>query len=71
MKLKNIKSYGELQMYWRYELKQALPKDRKTVFWLNVAEDVVTGPDDILQYWGTQADTANGKNIDNYSGWEK
>ena len=45
-------------MFWRYELKQALPKGRKTVFWLNLAEDLVTGPDDILHYWGNQADTA-------------
>ena len=71
MMLKNIKSYGELQMYWRYELKKALPKDRKTVFWLNVAEDVVTGPDDILQYWGAQADTAKGYYCNNYSCWVK
>lgn len=54
MQLKNIKNYGELQMYWRYEMKQSLPKERKVVFWLNKAENVTTGPDDILQYWGLQ-----------------
>ena len=61
MKLKNIKTFGQLQMYWRYEIKQALAKGRKTVFWLNVAEDVSTGPDDIIHYWGSQDSTARSK----------
>jgi len=37
MLAKNIKTYGELQMYWRFEMKQALPKGRKVVFWRNDA----------------------------------
>ncbi len=60
MALKNIKSYGELQMYWRYRLKQALPAGRKVIFWRNDADNVTTGDDDIVQYWGAQAQTANG-----------
>ena len=61
MKLKNINGYGQLQMYWRYQLKQSLPKSRKVIFWRNNAENVTTGPDDILHYWGSQLDTAKGK----------
>ena len=41
-------------MYWRFELKQALPNGRKVVFWRNNAENVTTGPEDILHYWGNQ-----------------
>lgn len=59
MALKNIKNYGELQMYWRYQLKQALPQSRKVIFWRNDADNLTTGPDDIVQYWGSQAQTAN------------
>lgn len=60
MALKNIKNYGELQMYWRFQLKQALPASRKVIFWRNDADNLTTGPDDIVQYWGAQAQTANG-----------
>ena len=63
MKLKNIEGYGQLQMYWRYQLKQSLPKSRKTIFWRNNAENVTTAPDDILHYWGAQADVAKSKFI--------
>jgi hexosaminidase len=59
MKLKNIKSYGELQMYWRFQLKQVLPPNRKVIFWRNDAQNVTTSETDILHYWGTQTDTAN------------
>lgn len=59
MALKNIKNYGELQMYWRYQLKQALPQGRKVIFWRNDADNLTTGPDDIVQYWGAQSQTAN------------
>ena len=55
MKLKNIKNYGELQMYWRYQLKQALPASRTVIFWRNDADNLTTGPEDIVQYWGSQA----------------
>lgn len=61
MKLKNIEGYGQLQMYWRYKLKQSLPKSRKTIFWRNNAENVTTGPDDVLHFWGAQADVAKSK----------
>lgn len=60
MTLKNIKTYGELQMYWRFQLKQALPAARKVIFWRNDADNLTTGPDDIVQYWGAQSQTANG-----------
>jgi hypothetical protein len=60
MTLKNIKTYGELQMYWRYQLKQSLPASRKVIFWRNDADNLTTGPDDVVQYWGAQAMTANG-----------
>lgn len=60
MALKNIKNYGELQMYWRYQLKQYLPNGRKVIFWRNDADNVTTGADDIVQYWGAQKDTAAG-----------
>jgi len=58
MKLKNIKNYGELQMYWRFEMKQALPVNRRTIFWRNDAANVTTGDNDILHYWGAQTDVA-------------
>lgn len=47
-------------MYWRYQLKQVLPSSRKIIFWRNNAENVTLGPDDILHYWGSQADVAKG-----------
>lgn len=37
MALKNIKNYGELQTYWRHEMKQALPQSRQVIFWRNDA----------------------------------
>lgn len=52
MKLHHIGSYGELQMYWRKELKSVMGK--KAGFWKNRADNVTTGPDDILHYWGNQ-----------------
>lgn len=60
MKLKNIKTYDELQMYWRYELKQALPSSRKVAFWRVKSENIITGPEDILQFWGKQSEVADG-----------
>ncbi len=50
-------------MYWRYHLKQSLPASRKVIFWRNDADNLTTGPNDIVQYWGAQAKTANGKFI--------
>ena len=47
-------------MYWRYQLKQVLPSNRKVIFWRNNAENVTSGPDDILHYWGSQEDVAKG-----------
>ena len=60
MKLKNIKSYGELQMYWRFQLKQVLPANRKVIFWRNDAQNVTTSESDVLHYWGAQTDVAKG-----------
>lgn len=60
MKLRNISGYGQLQMYWRSQLKQVLPSSRKLIFWRNNAENLTTGENDILQYWGAQNDTATG-----------
>ena len=58
-----IANYGELQMYWRKQLKAFIRKDRKVVFWRNDAKDVTTTGDDILQYWGSQTDTAKSKTL--------
>ena len=54
MKLKNISDIYELQVYWRYQLKQAIPSSRKVIFW-EYDGKIRAGPDDILQYWGSQA----------------
>lgn len=54
---KGIKNYGELQMYWRKLIKSYLPS-KKPIFWKNDAENVTTSSEDILQYWGAQAQTA-------------
>jgi hypothetical protein len=59
MKSKNISSYGELQMYWRKQLKSVLPAGRRAMFWRNDGQNVTTQPDDILHYWGSQADVAS------------
>jgi hypothetical protein len=61
MKLKNIKNYGELQMYWRYQIKQVLPQNRRAIFWRNDAANVTIGENDILHYWGAQTDVAKSK----------
>lgn len=59
MKAHGINNYGQLQMYWRSELKSVLSADRKVIFWLNVAVNVTTSGNDILQYWGDQASVAD------------
>lgn len=58
MKLHNLKTYGELQMYWRFQLKQVLPAGRRAVFWRNDGANVSTSDDDVLHFWGAQADVA-------------
>lgn len=58
MATKGIKSYGELQMYWRFQLKQVLPANRKVIFWRNDGTDVTTSDTDILHFWGAQTDVA-------------
>lgn len=63
MKLKNIKTYGELQMYWRFQLKQSLPSGRKAIFWRNDAANVSTSDTDVLHYWGAQTDVAKGNSF--------
>jgi hypothetical protein len=55
----NISNYGELQMYWRKEMRQAFDDTRKVGFWKNTGDNVTTGPDDILHYWGAQSATAD------------
>jgi hypothetical protein len=60
MKLKNIKSYGELQMYWRFQLKQVLPANRKVILWRNDAQNVTFSESDVLDYWGAQTHVAKG-----------
>jgi hexosaminidase len=55
----NIKSYGELQMYWRKELRKNLSPTRKVVFWKNTNGNVSIGEDEVLHYWGAQNATAD------------
>jgi hypothetical protein len=63
MALKNIKNYGELQTFWRYEMKQALPQGRQVIFWRNDAENLTTSANDIIHFWGAQADVAKGTTL--------
>lgn len=49
-----IANYGELQMYWRKQVKSVLPEHRKIIYWRNNADGVKTETDDILQFWGNQ-----------------
>lgn len=63
MKSKGIKSYGELQMYWRFQLKQVLPANRKVIFWRNDAQNVSTADNDILHFWGAQTDVARSMSL--------
>lgn len=58
MQEKDLKSYGELQMYWRQQIKSVLPADKNIIFWRNNADGVKTSSDDILHYWGAQDETA-------------
>jgi hypothetical protein len=58
MATKNIKDYGELQMYWRHLMKQALPQNRSVVFWRNDAQNIKVADNDVIQFWGAQADAA-------------
>ena len=59
MKANNIASYGQLQMYWRSQLKAILPANKRAIFWRNDGQNVTTSADDILHYWGSQADVAS------------
>jgi hypothetical protein len=63
MKSKNITNYGQLQMYWRDELKSVLPKNRRVIFWRNNAANLTLSGNDVLHFWGAQADVANGNSI--------
>ncbi len=60
MKLKNLTNYGDLQVYWRFQLKQALPNGRKTIYWRNDGGNFVFSSNDIVHYWGAQSDIAKG-----------
>jgi hypothetical protein len=50
-------------MYWRAQLKSVISPDRKVIFWLNVAANVTTSGNDILQYWGDQASVAESMHV--------
>ncbi len=52
----NISDYGQLQMYWRNQMKAALPKNRSVVFWRNDAQNIKFDANDIVHYWGSTAD---------------
>lgn len=39
-------------------MKQVLPQNRKVIFWRNDAANVTIGENDILHYWGAQADVS-------------
>jgi hypothetical protein len=56
MATKNIKDYGELQMYWRHTMKQILPVKRSVVFWRNDAQNIQVDANDVVHYWGAQTD---------------
>jgi len=45
-------------MYWRFQLKQVLPANRKVIFWRNDGQNVTTSDNDILHFWGAQTDVA-------------
>ena len=45
-------------MYWRRQINAVLPVDRRAIYWRNDAAGVTVTGDDILHYWGNQADTA-------------
>jgi len=55
----HINGYGELVMYWRKEIRKAFADGRNVAFWKNTGDNVTTGPDDILHYWGNQNATAD------------
>jgi N-acetyl-beta-hexosaminidase len=56
MRTKLILNYGALQMYWRHQMKQALSANRTVVYWRNDAESIKTAKDDVIHYWGSEAD---------------
>ena len=45
-------------MYWRGQLKSVVSTSKKVVFWRNDGHDVTTTANEIVHYWGSQADTA-------------
>jgi hypothetical protein len=48
-------------MYWRFEMKQVLPQNRTAVFWRNDAENIKVADNDVIHYWGAQADIPKSK----------
>lgn len=58
---RNISNYGELQMYWRKQLRKNLAPTRKVLFWKNANGNVSVGDDEVLHYWGAQSATADCK----------
>lgn len=42
-------------------MKQALPQNRSVVFWRNDAQNIKVADNDVIQFWGAQADAAKSK----------
>lgn len=57
----NIADYGELQMYWRRQMKSILPANRSVVFWRNDNSRISFQKNDIIHYWGAAADIPKSK----------
>jgi hypothetical protein len=47
-------------MYWRFQMKQALPQNRSVVFWRNDDQNIKISGNDVIHYWGNQNDTFSG-----------
>ena len=60
MRKQGIQDYGELQMYWRDQLKSTMFPERRVVFWRNNAQKVKIDENDILHFWGSQSEVAKG-----------
>ena len=62
MKLHNIKGYDELLTFWRFKVREALPTQRKVVYWVNSTKGPIGGPNDVLQYRGLMANATDAMN---------
>lgn len=45
-------------MYWRQQVGAVLPVSRRVIYWRNDGAGVTITDNDILHYWGAQADVA-------------